>query len=256
MNKLALFASIILVASAAYADEAQSQEKPAKKRGEWSFSFNMGQADTQNSKLTVRQPSSNSNLTYSNVKWNDKSYEGSIYYGVKATYWPSPESRIGYGFDFVHYKVFADTKRSTNVSGTLNGNPYNQNEPINNTLGRFSISHGINLATINVLFRNRIGVSENFPSGRFQPYGGIGLGIVVNHPESEFRGGPLYQKYQFGGFSWQVLGGMEYRLDKKFGIFFEYKYTDYKPTVDIENGGEATARFRTHHLAFGTTYRF
>jgi lipid A oxidase len=244
-----------LVAGSCLAAVSETKPQEVKRKAEWVLVPYVGQSDTAASSLTISQPSTNTRLKYDKVHWDEEPYKGPIYYGFKAVYWPSPTATIGYNFDFIHYKVYADVDRTTRVTGTLNGNPYNQTETIRNTLNRFSISHGVNLMTLGVVARKPMQISERFPSGRLQPYGGVGLGIVINHPENRINDGFFFEKYQWGGFGWQIYLGAEYRVNSKWGVFAEYKYTDYEPTVDMALGGSGTTRLRTNHLAFGTSYR-
>lgn len=225
-----------------------------EKKPEWIVTIYGGQNKTEDSSLTIRRPGENTVLHYQNVQWRDRSYEMPPYYGLRISFWPTPNATFGYGIDFVHYKVYAVTGATTTVTGTLNGVPYNQVEPISNTLDRFSISHGVNLTTFNLHWRNRQGVTEDYPSGRFQPYAGIGAGFVINHPESEIDG-DFFEKYQWGGFGWQVFFGAEYRFNPKWGLFLEYKFTDYKAKVDTAQNGTGEARFKSNHIALGTTIR-
>ena len=222
-----------------------------KKKGEWYFTPYIGESHTRSSGLLLRRPGTR--LNYENVHWRDESYKGPLYYGFKFTYWPN-DAILGLSIDFIHYKVFADIDRSTQVTGVLNGQPYNQNEPISNTLGRWSISHGVNYFTVNGLLRPRPKSGE-YGSGKFFPYGGAGFGFVVNHPESDIDN-EFFQQYQWGGWTWQVFAGVEYRVNSKWGIFGEYKYTDYHARVETALNGTGEAHLRTSHFAFGTTYRF
>jgi hypothetical protein len=150
--------------------------------------------------------------------------------------------------------VFARTNAETTVSGTLNGAPYHAVEPVGNTISRFSISHGVNIWTATGLMRRRWQKSPSFPDGRINPYAGIGFGFVINHPESRI-GKEFFDRWQFGGLSWQVLAGIDYKLSSSQSFFAEYKFTDYHARVDVAQNGRGEAHLRTHHIVIGSTVR-
>lgn len=239
--------------STARSDEGTGH-RGSKRKPEWVVLTYTGKSSTGASRLRLSRPSQNTHLTYDTVHWDDKSLQWPLYYGNRLAYWPDHEAKIGYAVEFFHHKVYADTSRTTHVSGSLNGSAYDANEPIENTLDLFNMSNGINYLTLNVMGRLPQLQSERFPSGKIQPYAGVGFGIVVPYPISTIGGGH-HEGYEMDGWGWQLFGGMEYRFSPDWGLFVEYRHTDHAFSVAAAGGGTLSTRLRTDHLVIGTTFR-
>lgn len=257
LRSLAVCPVVLCLYTASAAAERGTWDSKAdgKKRPEWVLSVYSGRSSTNDSNLTIDIPGQNTRLTYRNVRWKDKSLDMPFYYGNHLNYWPSSDATIGFGLEFIHMKVYLDPDQVTQVSGTQNGNPYNEVEPIGNTLQSFNISDGINYVTFNVIGRQKLRRSERYPSGQVQPYLGIGVGVVIPHAESAISGDDQAE-YETDGFSWQLFGGVEYRFTPDWGVFLQYRYTDYKASVKAAMGGTAHTRFISNHVVLGTSYRF
>ncbi len=252
--KIKLAVSALLGFGCPLALASDGDGRPAKKKPEWVFTLYSGRSKTDDSDLSIRIPGDNTSLTYQNVRWDDKSLEMPLYYGNRITYWPSNQARFGFSAEFFHHKVYIDPDQVTQVTGTLKGAPHDVVEPIGNTLPYFSISNGINYVILSVIARQRSQVSERYPSGRIQPYAGVGYGLVIPHSESRI-GSDTNGRYRTDGWSWQLFGGMEYRMSPDWGLFLEYRYTDYRASVEVARDGTAKARFQSDHLVIGTSYR-
>ena len=98
--------------------------------------------------------------------------------------------------------------------------------------------------------------TDEIPNGRLQPYVGLGPSLVY----SELDNGNLEDS------SWDVAldarAGVTYMLLKSFGLFTEYRATYFEPNFDDTVPGAAGSSVRaeldsvTHHVLFGTTFRF
>lgn len=230
-----------------------SEINEPKQKGEWVISTGFGFQNPRNSDITIRQPGSNTNLTYHNVNWDDEAEQQPPIYSLRAIYWPKPDSQIGFGFEFVHLKFVAQTNRPVQVSGTLNGNPYNTNEPMSNTVQQFAVTNGMNMYQALVVGRRQFSKSESYPSGKFSLYGGLGVGAALPHPVTRVLGSAS-GRYEWGGFTWHAMGGFEYRITPKLGLLLEYKYQDYKANLDITNG-TASTRLTSNSFWIMTSYR-
>ena len=94
--------------------------------------------------------------------WEGRSFEMPPYYGVRGTWWMEEmgQPNLGVSLDFTHAKVYADDDTLAKT-----------------TWDHFEFSDGINLLTLNALYRMPI------EGTKFVPYAGIGAGINVPHVE-------------------------------------------------------------------------
>jgi lipid A oxidase len=217
------------------------------------LSFYSGKSFSADSDLRIRQPGQNTDLQFEGVSYDDESFASPIYYGIRVTHFFKRQPWLGASIDFFHYKVIAETERTVHAIGTEQGVPVDRSQPLGDTIQRFSISHGVNYLTLNVLGRLRWQRDERFPDGRLQPYAGAGVGGLLLHPESNI-GGASFQQYEWNGLGYQLLLGVEYRVTDRWGLFAEYKFNRRRVNVEIA-GGSADTRLQTNHLAVGTSYR-
>lgn len=167
-----------------------------------------------------------------NVDWLGKSLAMPPYYGVRAMRW-SENSPWGFGLEFTHTKVYAD-------SATLSSSGF----PI------LEFTDGLNILTFNSLLKFE-------PIGQLQPYVGAGIGISIPHVEVQTRaGGPLTFEYQFGGPAIRALAGVEYELSEKWSLFGEYNATYSSNEVELTDGGTLSTDIVTQALNFGASFRF
>ena len=224
-------------------------------RAEFVLSAYGGVADTMKTDVKLSQPGG-TDLTFSDVSWADKSFDGPIYYGLRLNYWFNNYKGLGVCIDFTHAKMYAQLDDTVNVTGTRSGVPTAGTEPLNNTFKELSFSHGYNLLTINGMYRwfpkkTRDGTFL----GRLQPYIGLGFGIAVPHVEVELNGDKT-EEYQYTGPAFQGLCGVNIDLYKKFSIFLEYKLTYADMDADLAGGGTVEIKPWTNHLIFGLSYTF
>ncbi|MBI3849812.1 MAG: porin family protein [Verrucomicrobia bacterium] len=89
-------------------------------------------------------------------------------------------------------------------------------------------------------------------SSRFKPYAGIGLGGIETYAET--TAGPKQSDSEFG-FGYQIIGGIEYGLNKHLALGFGYRYlvgSDLHPG----NGLFLLKSPRTHSFALSLSYAF
>jgi opacity protein-like surface antigen len=222
-------------------------------RGETTIAIYSGKSFTSDSDLTLRQPGNNTRLRFEGVAYEDQSFTSPIYYGARVTHFFKRKPWLGASIDFFHYKAYALTNRRVRAVGTDRGTPVDRDQRLDDTIQRFSISHGVNYLTLNVLGRLRWKRDDQFPEGRIQPYAGVGGGGLLLHPESVI-GGRSFQQYEWNGLGYQLFLGVDYRVTRRWGLFVEYKFNARNVNVRVVDG-TADTRLNTHHLAFGTSYR-
>lgn len=113
----------------------------------------LGTTRTRDSDLKVEQPATASDATFKGVGWDGKDRAAPPYYGLRATHFLESAPNWGIGFEFIHYKVYADAGRAVPVEGKWNGAPVNETAPLGSRVQNFSISHGVNLLALDAIYR-------------------------------------------------------------------------------------------------------
>lgn len=166
------------------------------------------------------------------IDWDGKSFQMPPYWGARGTYWFGSGPGWGVALDYTHAKAY----------GKLDGTSYDVLE----------FTDGLNLLTLNAMYR-----FGGWMDGRVVPYVGIGAGASIPHVEVQKTGDPnLTFEYQLAGWSAQVLGGLEYRLDKNWSIFAEGKLSYATIDADLKGGGSLQTEIWQPQLAVGVSYRF
>jgi hypothetical protein len=214
-------------------------------RAEWRLSVYGGGSDTRDSDIKLRQPGG-TNLTFSDVPWRGESFQSPIYYGARVTYW-FDAAPWGLALDFTHAKMIASPSDVVEVSGTRAGVPMSGREPTGNTFSNLQISHGLNLLTLNGLYR-----LQEFHG--LEPYAGLGAGVAIPHIESNI-GGVETQEYQLAGPAAQGLIGLSYRVYGRFSVFAEYKLSYADISADLGGGGTLDVKPWTNHFLAGLSLR-
>lgn len=166
--------------------------------------------------------------------WEGRSFEMPPYYGVRGTWWMEElgQPNLGVSLDFTHAKVYAD-------DDTL----------AESTWDHFEFSDGINLLTLNALYRMPI------EGTKFVPYAGIGAGINVPHVEVTRASGTTFD-YQLGGATVQAQAGIAYQFNDNWSAFVEYKGNYSWVDVDIDNGATLKTDIMTNAVNAGVSFHW
>lgn len=164
-----------------------------------------------------------------NAAWEGNSFEAPPYYGLRATWWR--DENWGFGLEFNHAKVYAD-------DATLAASGFS----------RLEFTDGLNIITANAFYRWQNG-------GKWTPYIGAGIGIAVPHVDVQSAGGKTFE-YQYTGPAIQLVAGVKYDLNDKWGLFGEYKGTYSTNKADLASGGTLETNILTNALNFGVSYKF
>jgi lipid A oxidase len=223
-------------------------------RAEVDLSIFTGVALTQDNDLDLHQRGG-TDLTFRGVSYEGRDFEIPPYYGARALWFPSEESRWGFGAEFIHLKLYAETDATVHVTGRRNGTSVNENEPIEDTIGSFSLSHGLNFALGDIVYRWLPGKRGEDFLGHLQPYAGVGLGAAIPHVESKI-GGTFHEEYQLHGPGVEALAGVNIELTRHLGVMLEYKFTYANlDSLDVP-GGSIELTPLTHNLVTGLTFSF
>lgn len=221
-------------------------------RAEWNVGAYLGGTRTQQSFLRVKQPALGASLQFRGVEYDGGSFEPPLYYGLRSGYFF--HRRFGVEAEFIHLKVFAQVQRVVEVDGTLRGAAIHARVPMNTIVGRFSISHGVNLLLGNAVLRQDFWRPDGEKLGRLALSARVGLGGLIPHPESEILGA-AEEHYEAAGPALQVAGGAEFWLWRGLYLLGEYKYTRARPELRVA-AGTAETLLHTHHAVFGLSYHF
>src|SRR5262245_22547936 len=157
---------------------------PLTASAQWTAAAYIGKTHTANANIQVTGP--DTDVTFKNVAFDDRSFNRPLYYGLRAGYMFTASA--GVEAEFIHIKAFARVTEPAPASGTLplSGNGTTVAPAV--VLPEYAVSHGLNLLLGNFVLRrtlvDRLGVS-------FRP----GLGIAVPHPEIRAFGAAL-NEYQ------------------------------------------------------------
>jgi lipid A oxidase len=200
---------------------------------EWEIAGYGGYTLTHDSDIRYSLPAAGT-LTFPGVGWSGKSFDAPQYYGARLTRWFSDTSAWGLQIDFNHIKTIAKLTGAMGVA-----------------FNHFEFSHGLNLATLNGVYRfqgNEV----------FTPYVGAGVGFDVPHVEifSNTPGVPNTYRYQVAGPAADAFVGVKAKLAWGFGAFAEYKFSYARVDADLTGGGEVSTNLFNHHFNVGLTYSF
>lgn len=209
-----------------------------------------GQAVMPDTKLEY-QADDDTRLTFNGVAWETESLESPIYYGFRLSHWRPHNPRLGFALDFSHPKAYLDPAQVVRVSGSRGNAAVDGEEPIGDTITSFNNSHGLNLLTLNLLYR----WSTDRASGGFEPYMGLGAGVAVPHVEAVIDGQHT-SGYQLAGPAVQGLVGVRYAATDRVGVFVEYKLSYARLDESLNGGGSIAFNPQIHQFVLGLSYGF
>lgn len=217
------------------------------------FSGYMGIASTHDTDVELNRPGG-TNLTFSDVSWDDDSFASPIYYGLRAGYWFKNSPNWGMAVDFTHAKMYAELDKSVHVSGNRNGSPVSGQERLRDTFDVLEFSDGHNLLTLNGMYRlMSMGASKNDFLNRLQPYVLAGLGIAMPHVEVTVDGDRTFE-YQATGLAAQTGAGLDVEITRWLSVFAEYRLSYAGIDANLEGGGTLETEPWTHHVNLGVTF--
>ncbi|SHI79618.1 outer membrane beta-barrel protein [Wenxinia saemankumensis] len=202
---------------------------PVAAAAEVQLSFYGGLQSSPHSGVTVRGDSVLPDADFT-AGWEGRSLDTPPYYGVRATWWRSPN--LGFGLDMNHTKVYADDE-------TLSETGYDHLE----------FSDGLNIVTVNAYYR----WPEAF--GRVTPYVGGGVGVAVPHVELREGASDTFG-YQVTGPAAALIAGVEVPISEDWSVFGEYKGTYSMNEADLDSGGTLETDIVTNALNVGVSFNF
>jgi len=212
---------------------------------EWTLAAYLGGAHTVPTSLRLQAPQGNSDLLLQPVSYQTKPFQSPVYYGYRAGYFFT--RHFGVEGEFTHLKVYAETERTVQISGTWQGVAMNESAPLDSVVQRFNITYGVNLILTNFVARKAF--RPEGQAARFLLAGRVGVGFTVPHAENEILGVSNSEHYQVGHAAWQVGAGFEVRLWRRLYAETGIKYTRTDQSVDIAQGTAESQLKSTHAVA-------
>ena len=179
------------------------------------------------------------------------------YYGIRIYHFLKTHPEIGFGIDFIHFKVFLpDESQNVQIKGTDNKNKIDRTDDIHNYFYSFNVSHGVNHIGLSFVYRKMFLKSEKYPDGKVQPYFSFHIAPCIPHHEIKLQGSELeaysYQ-LKFPNLGFAIGLGSRFHLFNHLGIYIEYKYTyTFLRNLVFDNGeGKVQLNFGVHHIIWG-----
>jgi hypothetical protein len=145
-------------------------------------------------------------------------------------------------------------------SGTHNFAGSEPTGPITIT-GSGRVDINVTAITLDFLFRLPLFKSDDFPSGRLQPYLTVGPGLFITEAKGEIKGEFNGQPFRGGrtetdtSFGMLAGAGLAFNIHKNVALFGEYRFTHFSPDVEV-SGIKFETNLNTHHLIGGISFRF
>ncbi|WP_425439251.1 outer membrane protein [Poseidonocella pacifica] len=196
---------------------------------EWEFGVYSGVQTSPHSRIDGDYPGGGD--IDSLIGWEGRSGEAPPYYGLRATWWRTPE--MGYGIEFTHAKVYAPEDERDDAG-----------------FDRLEFTDGLNILTLNA--------TRRWPD-RFQPftpYVAGGVGLAIPHVDVETTGGDKTFGYQVTGPAARLTAGASYDINETVAVFGEYQFTYSSNTADLDGGGELETDIITNAVNLGLNFRF
>ena len=194
------------------------------------LSFYTGIQESPHSRVRGNDPGGVGAFSFLST-WEGRSFEMPPYYGFRYTRWTS--DTLGFGVDFTHNKVYAD-------SATLASSGFT----------RLEFTDGLNILTANVWRRWPGALGD-----KLTPYAGVGLGVAIPHVDVESAGGKTFE-YQVTGPAAMWAAGVKYNFNDRWGVFGEYKGTYSQNEATLSNGGTLSSDILTNAVNIGVSFSF
>jgi hypothetical protein len=213
---------------------------PAHLWAQWAFHAYGGASFSRPADIRVVGPAVATDLVLRGVPWRNEPLEDPPYYSFTLSY--APQGLAVFAVEFTHLKVFARTDARVPVSGVRAGAPVAGVEPVGDTFRRLSVSHGVNLVTVNAgacwSLRPRVAVLAL-----------AGIGLSLSHPETDWSAG-RDEHYEWDGPAVQVRAEVRWRGGRWWGLGAGYRWSRVALDDRIP-GGRVRLDLATHHVFAG-----
>jgi len=215
-------------------------DKALKSENNWYFSWGYSRQEYAPSDIHVSQPNLGNDFTVHQATAGDfaasvdQTVQSIIGFdfttpqeNVRIGKFMNPEKTFAIEFSLDHSKYNTDVGQTANISGTVNGQPYNQNVVLNTQTFDYELHNGLNHIMINAVWLHHLAGPQQQP-GDLQLISRAGAGILLPHAQNTIFGfdnqvGPKSQNICcFSSNDWWQLNGWTA------GVEVGVRYTVYK----------------------------
>jgi hypothetical protein len=218
---------------------------PGVASAQWYLEGSAGAVHSLNATVSIRQPSENIALDFHDVRFEGQSNYPRRYYSVRVGR-TGKSGRIGWEVEQIHLKAVALVDRTYDVTaGSGTAVPSTGVSPMNQYVQEYQMTHGVNLALVNMVVHRPLGSSRSPISLALR----FGAGASFPHAETTINGGVIHH-YELGGPGAQAAAGVRVLVFPRLSAITEYKFTWTRPKIDIV-GGEAWTTLVSNHVIAG-----
>ncbi|PIZ04572.1 MAG: hypothetical protein COY58_03740 [Gammaproteobacteria bacterium CG_4_10_14_0_8_um_filter_38_16] len=213
----------------------------------WYVSWGYNKDYWSNSDIHISQPGLGNNFTIHNVSagdcpgWTSGLFNKSLMgpqYNIRIGHYLNAAHTWGVELSFDHAKYNTNLYQVARISGTINGQPVNQNQVLTPQYFYYALHNGANLLMLNVVRRKPL-FSFFRSYFQFAALGKLGAGVMLPHPENTVMGnkvdvGPKNFSNSFGWHhGWWQFGGWSVGAEAGFQLLFHK--TVYVELTDKED---------------------
>lgn len=219
-------------------------------QNQWFLGMGSGTSQTASSTIHLEQDNQSTNADIHGVRWGLAPFVGAPYFHCRVGFWSGAHPNFGAMIDYTHNKAVAATGRTVTYNGQWQGKPLDAvTEPLENRVGVFRLTNGVNIWSINLMYRVPV-------NRQWRPYIGAGPSLYYVWARTEVNGRERYSGYRRAGFGWEGRVGVAYQFASGYDFFLDGKYT-YLGSANVAiDGGTAITRLRTGHAQFGISHAF
>ena len=260
---LGIFSIALFLTSVSNTLEAQTAPAPPEPKGhEFYVSWGYNTESYRPVELHMTQPALANDFTLHAVDFHDSKgwSTGLLSHSVTG---PQYNLQAGYFFrkntafevNFVHAKAIVTQDQTVRMTGTLAGQPVDQNVVLTEDVLVYKLNNGANLALFNAVQRFPL-LRKPGQTGSVSVLGKAGIGFVAPHTENTVLGVPNEKGFQFSGPDLGVELAVRLHAFRAFYIEFCEKgvYARYRE-LNI-NQGRADQELWAHitALSFGASF--
>jgi hypothetical protein len=214
------------------------------------FSIHSGSAFAQTHGLRVAQPGLGTGLVLHDAEWGVRPFTPAPYYGVRVTHVNQRYSNWSATLDFSRYNIYDRNGRIQADGIRYDASAANGFSAFDRYAQYVGVSRGMNVLSLNTVYRWRDTRDPRIPGFRWEPY--VGAGLSHYWRRADDAGVGLRESgQQASGFAYQLMGGVRFRMTERLGAFVEAKFS---------GGGYADGQMdiapRNFHAMAGVGFKF
>jgi hypothetical protein len=224
----------------------------APARAQWSVTGMLGDASTSPARVAIESRPPGVEIDVGPITFADESSRSPWYYGWRVGYGLQAVPWLAIEAEFIHAKAISDPNEIVHIRGHNPDGPFDRNEPLDSTLSRFELSHGLNVLVGNAVVHWPLIRRNQLPIVEIVGRAGIGPGIP--HVEATFDNRAT-DEYQLAG--WAAAGsiGAEVHASSHLSAVIDLAWTRASLRLDLGNA-DLSGDFTTRHIIGGVKCQF